>query len=123
MVDPRNNPAVGGDKDEAERREFEAWAASKGYHLNRMVNARGIDWGYQLDSLQYLWQGWQAARAQSQQADRATTWKAGYKAGFLASGEGWNGEYPFQDCGRDPEDDGPWLQKRDAALAAEQGKY
>ena len=28
-----------------------------------------------------------------------------FYAGFKSSGEGWNGEYPFQDCGMIPEDD------------------
>lgn len=27
--------------------------------------------------------------------------RAGFYAGFAASGEGWNGEYPFQDKGID----------------------
>lgn len=29
--------------------------------------------------------------------------RAGFYAGFAASGEGWNGEYPFQDNGIDIE--------------------
>lgn len=28
-------------------------------------------------------------------------WKEGFVAGFAASGEGWNGEFPFQDRGVD----------------------
>jgi len=45
--------------------------------------------------------------------------KEGYLAGFNASGEGWNGEHPFE--GEDPEADAYWAEKRDAALAAMKG--
>jgi hypothetical protein len=44
------------------------------------------------------------------------TLKQAYLAGFMASGEGYNGEYPFQDNERNPEDDSAWCQKRDNAL-------
>ncbi len=40
--------------------------------------------------------------------------QAAYLAGFKASGEGWNGEYPFE--GEDPEKDAHWVEKRDRAL-------
>jgi len=43
--------------------------------------------------------------------------KAAYLAGFNASGEGWNGEYPFQDHGKLPETDAHWIETRDATLA------
>jgi len=39
----------------------------------------------------------------------------GYLVGFQASGEGWNGEYPFE--GRDPEADPHWTTTRDLAIA------
>jgi hypothetical protein len=37
---------------------------------------------------------------------------AAYLAGFNASGEGWNGEWPFQDKGRDPTEDEHWCECR-----------
>lgn len=53
---------------------------------------------------------------------RNASWDAGYLAGFKASGEGWNGEYPFD--GTDPGEDALWLERRNtyrvlAALKAE----
>jgi len=42
--------------------------------------------------------------------------EAAYLAGFNASGEGYNGEFPFQDGSCSPEDDPQWCQKRDDAL-------
>jgi len=36
-----------------------------------------------------------------------------YLAGFMASGEGWNGEFPFDDQNKNPEDDENWLINRD----------
>lgn len=39
--------------------------------------------------------------------------QAAYLAGFNASGEGYNGEYPFQDNGKPPEQDAAWLKDRD----------
>ena len=44
--------------------------------------------------------------------------EAAYLAGFNSSGEGWNGEYPFQDNNQDPTQDNHWAACRDAALAA-----
>lgn len=41
---------------------------------------------------------------------RNASWDAGYLAGFKASGEGWNGEYPFD--GTDPVEDALWLERR-----------
>ena len=32
--------------------------------------------------------------------ERDKSFRAGFYAGFIASGEGWNGEYPFQDHAR-----------------------
>jgi hypothetical protein len=42
--------------------------------------------------------------------------EAAYLAGFNASGEGYNGEYPFSDIVYKPQDDADWVQNRDAAL-------
>lgn len=39
-----------------------------------------------------------------------------YLAGFNASGEGYNGEYPFRDKDQRPDDDADWCQKRDEEL-------
>ena len=44
------------------------------------------------------------------------TLKAVYLAGFMASGEGWNGEYPFEDFDRNPEDEPNWCERRDIDL-------
>ena len=44
-------------------------------------------------------------------------WSAGYLAGFNASGEGWNGEYPFSDKGKSPDANDHWLDERDADRA------
>ncbi len=41
---------------------------------------------------------------------------AAYLAGFNASGEGYNGEYPFGDHARNPEEDAAWIKDRDNAL-------
>lgn len=38
-----------------------------------------------------------------------------YLAGFAASGEGWNGEFPFED--ENPLDDPYWVEIRDEFLA------
>jgi len=40
--------------------------------------------------------------------------EAAYLAGFQATGEGYNAEYPFE--GRNPEDDAAWVRDRDNAL-------
>ena len=44
--------------------------------------------------------------------------KAAYLAGFNASGEGYNGEYPFGDHVQDPEEDAAWRKNRDNELTA-----
>lgn len=36
-----------------------------------------------------------------------------YAMGFAASGEGYNSEFPFQDKGKDFEDDEEWCASRD----------
>ncbi|CAB5220185.1 hypothetical protein UFOVP232_78 [uncultured Caudovirales phage] len=42
--------------------------------------------------------------------------EAAYLAGFDASGEGYNAEYPFGDHKKDPEQDAAWVKHRDNAL-------
>jgi hypothetical protein len=42
--------------------------------------------------------------------------KAAYLAGFVASGEGWNWEYPFNNGGRNPEENQHWKLVRDEAI-------
>jgi hypothetical protein len=42
--------------------------------------------------------------------------EAAYLAGFNASGEGYNGEYPFQDHNAHPAQDEGWCQNRDAYI-------
>ncbi len=44
--------------------------------------------------------------------------EAAYLAGFNASGEGYNGEYPFRDHGAHPEQDAGWIKNRDKELTA-----
>jgi hypothetical protein len=44
--------------------------------------------------------------------------EAAYLAGFNASGEGYNGEYPFRDHGAHPEQDAGWIKNRDSELNA-----
>jgi hypothetical protein len=44
--------------------------------------------------------------------------KAAYLAGFNASGEGYNGEYPFGDHVQDPEEDAAWRKNRDESITA-----
>lgn len=39
--------------------------------------------------------------------------EAAYLAGFNASGEGYNGEYPFRDHNTYPEQDAGWMRERD----------
>jgi hypothetical protein len=46
------------------------------------------------------------------------TLKAVYLAGFMASQEGWNGECPFEDSDRNPEDEPNWCKQRDIDLKA-----
>ena len=50
-------------------------------------------------------------------AARYEGWNAAYLAGFNASGEGWNGEYPFSDKSKSPEDDPDWIAARDRIRA------
>lgn len=46
-----------------------------------------------------------------------TILNAAYAAGFEASGEGWNAEYPFADDNEDFEDDLEWASLRDKRIA------
>ncbi len=39
-----------------------------------------------------------------------------YLAGFMAAGEGYNKEYPFESKGERPEDDIVWLNYRENAI-------
>lgn len=43
--------------------------------------------------------------------------KRGYELGFAASGEGWNGEYPFGDQNRSPTSSLEWVVARDHTLS------
>jgi len=43
---------------------------------------------------------------------------AAYLAGFSASGEGYNGEYPFGDRNQNPEHNPAWCKYRDNQLIA-----
>lgn len=52
------------------------------------------------------------ARLEKAEAER----EAAYLAGFMASGEGYNGEYPFEFA--NIEDDADWLKMRDRDLLA-----
>lgn len=42
--------------------------------------------------------------------------KQAYLAGFNASGEGYNGEYPFRDNDHEPDADADWCAGRDQAI-------
>jgi hypothetical protein len=44
--------------------------------------------------------------------------EAAYLAGFNASGEGYNGEFPFDDRDQKPQHDPAWCKDRDNALTA-----
>jgi len=51
-------------------------------------------------------------------APREVTVQEAYLAGFMAAGEGYNGEYPFQDKDASPEDCDMWVNQRDEDLRA-----
>lgn len=55
-----------------------------------------------------------------ERADRLM--RLAYLAGWNASGEGYNAEYPFGDNDKDPEADAKWVAARDAAIDAARGK-
>lgn len=48
--------------------------------------------------------------------------RAAYLAGFDASSEGYNAEWPFGDNRENPADDPHWCTKRDLALSDVLGK-
>jgi hypothetical protein len=56
-----------------------------------------------------------AALARALKAERVKALEEAYLAGFKASGEGWNGEFPFE--GEDPEKDAHWVERRDRFIA------
>ncbi|MDE4274723.1 hypothetical protein PXK58_09070 [Phaeobacter gallaeciensis] len=51
-------------------------------------------------------------------AEREVTVQEAYLAGFMAAGEGYNGEYPFQDENASPESCDMWVNQRDEDLRA-----
>lgn len=53
-----------------------------------------------------------ASIARAIQAAKDDAWQTGYLAGFNSSGEGWNGEVPFEGC--DPLGDKYWRTRREA---------
>jgi hypothetical protein len=58
--------------------------------------------------------------AERERADRLM--RLAYLAGWNASGEGYNAEYPFGDSDMDPEADAKWIAVRDTALDAARRK-
>lgn len=59
----------------------------------------------------------EAAPSPSPAPGVVTILNAAYAAGFEASGEGWNAEYPFADDNEDFEDDLEWASLRDKRIA------
>jgi hypothetical protein len=59
--------------------------------------------------------------AQSPDAAFRDGWLEGYLSGFNSSGEGWNGEYPFDDQNRSPESSLQWAAGRERAFKAKFG--
>lgn len=57
--------------------------------------------------------GWEAERERLRKV-----LEAAYAAGFEASGEGWNAEYPFADRNEDFEKRPRWIEQRDKRLAS-----
>jgi hypothetical protein len=51
---------------------------------------------------------------QQQRAVVQQALEAAYLAGFQATGEGYNAEYPFEGC--NPEADAAWVKDRDSAI-------
>ena len=45
-----------------------------------------------------------------------------YLAGFNATGDGYNAEYPYDQKGQDPEDDTDWCEKRNEAIKSIMGE-
>ena len=55
-------------------------------------------------------------KLESSQADELL--KQAYAAGFAASGEGYNNEYPFSDGEKQPDKDPDWCKRRDENIKA-----
>ena len=51
-------------------------------------------------------------------AEREKALREGFLMGFNASGEGWNGEYPYMDNNVSPITDPEWVKVRDEVLSA-----
>lgn len=51
----------------------------------------------------------------------AAEYQEGYFAGFMNSGEGYNGEVPFGAKDRDPRSDEGWLEEMNEAIAERNG--
>ena len=51
-----------------------------------------------------------------------TLLRQAYLAGFNATGEGYNAEYPFDQKDLDPEDDTDWCKDRDNTIKSIMGK-
>ena len=65
--------------------------------------------------------GWQNVTEYIRADKVAALVEAAYLAGFNSSGEGYNGEYPFDHKGINHESDARWIAERDRALAAFKG--
>ena len=57
-----------------------------------------------------------AATLRALLAERDAAYRAGYRDGFSVTGEGGNQEYPWDQFGRDPEQDEDWLWQRESLL-------
>ena len=55
-------------------------------------------------------------RLEAQLANVKQLLEKAYLAGFNATGEGYNGEYPYGDRNLNPEEDTEWLERRDEKL-------
>lgn len=66
------------------------------------------------------WKQYDALKAAAQvdvEAIAMNEWHVGYLTGFLASGEGWNGEYPFGNSRKIPQGSLQWVAARDREYA------
>ena len=63
-----------------------------------------------------LWDEFHARNRKSSVDKLKQLLEKAYLAGFSASGEGYNGEYPFRDKGLWPDDNADWCQERDEKL-------
>lgn len=60
--------------------------------------------------------------ASNLRSDLRTLLRQVYLAGFNATGEGYNAEYPFEQKDLDPEDDTDWCEKRDNTIKSIMGE-